>query len=302
MDSIERMLRDMGILLGEVRDFIYVSTMSEYPRIKGLLTSDPLYISGVAIALCHHGYADVRVDDEEFRLSKGCLCIILPDTTVQVLDESADFDAYWGVCSPEFIQDLGRYNLFPFLFWQKTPYLHLPEDRYEDLYSLFRRTHKFCLERRSGPYFLPILRHTTAILLYELLDLYRKNLGHEGGEGGRKHEVFSRFHELVKEHCTIERSPKYYAEQLHISSRYLSMLCNDICGTSSSEYINQVLMTQIRHRLLSSRLSILQISEEMHFSTPSLFIRFFRKYEGTTPHLYRREKKQLPESISLNAY
>jgi AraC-like DNA-binding protein len=50
------------------------------------------------------------------------------------------------------------------------------------------------------------------------------------------------------------------------------------------------LLLAAKSLLKNSRLSVQQIADELHFSTPSSFIRFFHRLTGLTPRQYRIKK------------
>lgn len=82
------------------------------------------------------------------------------------------------------------------------------------------------------------------------------------------------------------------ADQVGISPCHLSRVFRKETGQSFVEYIQKERTEAARHMLIYSRYSVSQISEYLHFSTQSYFIKIFRKYVGMTPSSYRKNYRE----------
>jgi YesN/AraC family two-component response regulator len=60
-------------------------------------------------------------------------------------------------------------------------------------------------------------------------------------------------------------------------------------GFTVKEYVIKHRLTQAKHLLLNSSLSLIEIADKAGFKDPSYFGRMFRKYERTTPGQFRQE-------------
>lgn len=84
------------------------------------------------------------------------------------------------------------------------------------------------------------------------------------------------------------------AEQLGISSGYVSQLVNTITGDNFSTYINRHRVEAIKNLILDSEFdnyNLLAIGLECGFSSKSTFHNAFKKITGTTPNAYRKKHK-----------
>jgi AraC-like DNA-binding protein len=104
--------------------------------------------------------------------------------------------------------------------------------------------------------------------------------------------IVQRFMILIGgEQIRRHREVAYYAEQLHITPKYLSDTVRRATGTSALGHINRSLVIIIKQLLDNSDLSIVQIAEELHFESLSYFSRFCTKHLGVPPSEYRKSKK-----------
>lgn len=83
------------------------------------------------------------------------------------------------------------------------------------------------------------------------------------------------------------REVAYYAEQLNVTVKYLSNTVKRQTGKSVTYYIDRYTVPMIKEYLEHSVLSIVQIAEEMNFTTPSYFSRYVTKHLGVSPKAYR---------------
>ena len=83
------------------------------------------------------------------------------------------------------------------------------------------------------------------------------------------------------------REVAYYAEQLNVTVKYLSNTVKRQTGKSVTYYIDRYTVPMIKEYLENSTLSIVQIAEEMNFTTLSYFSRYVAKHLGMSPKAYR---------------
>lgn len=84
-----------------------------------------------------------------------------------------------------------------------------------------------------------------------------------------------------------ERELGYYADQLHVTVKYLSDTVKQVTGTKVSTYVTRAAVAIMKSYLDDDRLSITQISDEMHFASLSYFSRYCTKHLGMSPARYR---------------
>ena len=87
----------------------------------------------------------------------------------------------------------------------------------------------------------------------------------------------------IKERITIED----LADELGVSSSYLSRLFKKETGTSVSGYIRQQKINMAKNLLRFSDSSMIDIANQLAFSSQSHFIQQFREVTGMTPKKYR---------------
>jgi AraC-like DNA-binding protein len=95
------------------------------------------------------------------------------------------------------------------------------------------------------------------------------------------------FGTLLNQHYRSKRSVQEYAELLHLTANYLNALCQRVLGQKASALIHGRVVLEAQRLLTHSALSVTQMADELGFDDPSYFGRYFRKYVGVSPEVFR---------------
>lgn len=79
---------------------------------------------------------------------------------------------------------------------------------------------------------------------------------------------------------------KFYINKYEVSRNF-----KKITGYNFKTYLILVRLSKAKDLLVNSNLTIAEISDKIGYSSESLFVRMFKKYENTTPTRYRRAYK-----------
>lgn len=94
----------------------------------------------------------------------------------------------------------------------------------------------------------------------------------------------------VKNHKHEMVTMNEMAKLCHLSPSYFSRLFRRELGENFINYVNRQKMQWAKERLRSSNDSVVQIAQELGYMDSSYFISVFKKFEGTTPLVYRQHK------------
>jgi AraC family transcriptional activator of pobA len=97
----------------------------------------------------------------------------------------------------------------------------------------------------------------------------------------------ARLRALVDEFFRSEHQLGFYAEKLGMTVDRLNDHVKRATGVTAGHLIRQRLLTEAKRQLVFTTQPIQEIADELAFSDPSHFARFFRKHTGTTPHEFR---------------
>ena len=84
------------------------------------------------------------------------------------------------------------------------------------------------------------------------------------------------------------RDVAFYADQLCISSIYLTQVIQDVNGQRAREMIADYVVVEIKSLLRNADLDIKDIVQQIGFATQYSLSRFFLRQTGMSPSEYRR--------------
>ncbi|MBF9238123.1 helix-turn-helix domain-containing protein [Hymenobacter sp. BT683] len=95
---------------------------------------------------------------------------------------------------------------------------------------------------------------------------------------------------LLNQHYRTKRSVRDYADLLHLSANHLNALCRRVLNKTASALIHERVIVEAQRLLSHSALGVAQVAYELGFEDASYFVRYFRKYAGTTPEAFRQQR------------
>ena len=93
----------------------------------------------------------------------------------------------------------------------------------------------------------------------------------------------------LQEHLSEDVSLSVLAEEFHLNPQYISQLFKNEIGVGFLAYLTGIRMEKAKMLLLSTSLSIAEVSERAGYGDYRVFTKVFKKTEGITPSQYRRD-------------
>ena len=267
----------------------------------------PQVLTYGAILICRKGKARLQVNYKDWELYEGAVITVFPNDVVELKVEGdcKSSETENGDCkSPQtansFQVEILKYN--PSLLreaslqLEQTVYSSLREDRCRQdtpvvtniingMFALlkvyFDQSECTCISQL-------VLCQLKAFFIgfHEYL---QRNPQYRPDEvkSYRVRELFNRFMMLLEKDYKISRDVNYYAEQMNISSKYLTNIVNQVTGHTPKTIIDQYVILQLKMHLKRTTQSIKEMAWEFHFADVSFFCRYFKKHTGLTPQQIR---------------
>lgn len=106
-------------------------------------------------------------------------------------------------------------------------------------------------------------------------------------QGKHKSRLVEGFISLLMEHPE-HRDVGYYAHELCITPKYLSVIVSEAMGLSAKDFIDRNVTLEIQYMLRTTDMSVKEIAERLEFPSSSSLCRYFRMHAGMTVTEYRR--------------
>ena len=110
----------------------------------------------------------------------------------------------------------------------------------------------------------------------------------------RNIQLYSQFRKLVSDNFKIERKVSFYSDQLGISSKTLTTICQQYGGDSPLNIIHDALSTEIKQIFMFEEESLKEIAFKLGFPSQSALNKYINSKFGCTPS---ELKKQILDTV-----
>ncbi len=249
-------------------------------------TPTPYLLDDYRIGYIRQGVMHGIINLQEYTVTAGHALFITPGTIVEPLDISDDLLVV-GMGVQNDLFHIAHSGKLPRLFSGKQKHGILAVDDREAMLidHLFRLLCETVTAQDN-------ITETTRHLIAAITSYYDTLFAGESVAAPTNHssatDIFDRFIQLVNRHCREQRRLTFYADKLCLTERYLGTVVRQTSGITAKEWIDKAVITSAKVLLRHGDLPIVEISDRLHFATPSFFCKYFKRLTGCTPQEYRQ--------------
>ena len=252
------------------------------------------------VLICSQGRLQTDINGRQYLIEAGDMLLCNSFHTLTDALHSIDFSCsiycFPGTSSAEAVH-VNEKVLRDFFFANDNPVIHLTEEQR----GIFR-TYKILigkkLEDGASRYSEQSMSGLHKAILYDILTIIDKQK-HETTEATSTHEEeypsvksekVKHFLMLLAEDDSRHHTVEYFASQLCVTTKYLSVICKQETGKTPSCWIRERLIEKIRYYLLNTSLSAKEIVHRVDMPNASFFGKFVKQHFGCTPMEYRNKQ------------
>ena len=248
----------------------------------------------VVLLLCYQGTVQLRLNGWDYKTSAGEGLALLPSAVIDRLMVSSDIHMRgfgFAVTAMESIFHTYRQTWEEALSLNDNPHVQLSEEQMQMAEHLYQIA---LLERpmTDSRHYRPMIRSLAQSLLYMLADIISRRPVDAERTSTAKEQQFKRFVQLLWASGGKEREVAYFADQMCITPKYLSVIVRDSCGKTPMQMIHSYTSNMIAQMLRNTDLSIKEIAHELNFNNESFFGRYVKRHLGCPPGQYRMKMKK----------
>ncbi len=260
------------------------------------LQETPVVIKqGFFFLLVTNGTIAITDAFHRYTLSPNQLLVLTPSTESTLSDASPDFFMSALYINPDYFDSLpdGQpvYNqVARYLGNYQLPIFRLQEAQAEYMQktmSLFSEQLASMQLYRDG-----VIRHLCSFLLLQITEALCQENRNTPVCVKRSNEIFRNFKKLLVYHYRENHSIQFYADQLHISTTYLSRIVKGLTGHTVCFHVSELLCADARKLLECTDMDIKEIADYLGFSDQSVFGKFFMRKTGLSPLKFRMRKER----------
>ena len=252
------------------------------------------------VLICSQGRLQTDINGRQYLIEAGDMLLCNSFHTLTDALHSIDFSCsiycFPGTSSAEAVH-VNEKVLRDFFFANDNPVIHLTEEQR----GIFR-TYKILigkkLEDGASRYSEQSMSGLHKAILYDILAVIDKQKHaateatstHEEEYPSVKSEKVKHFLMLLAEDDSRHHTVEYFASQLCVTPKYLSVICKQETGKTPSCWIRERLIEKIRYYLLNTSLSAKEIAHRVDMPNSSFFGKFVKQHFGCTPMEYRNKQ------------
>lgn len=233
---------------------------------------------------------DLSVGDAMYRLEGESVTVNSLGQIISVsgIEPNVDGLGYMILFEPEFLSFLKNpydiYKIFPYFNINSSPVYYFEEKETDSLTKVIKEIYEEFQNISSDN--IEVIRSYFTIFLFEGKKLLDSGVM-ASHSSNRFKEVTIQFEQMIKKTENKRQPISYYADQLHISTVYLSECVKKATGKTAKQVITEYILLEAKALLRNSNQTIANIAFQIGFEDQSNFIKFFKKETSYTPRQFR---------------
>ncbi len=246
------------------------------------------HVSMNAVAICTQGRVQGTLNGLPMELHKNQVAIIPQNVMVTDLMVSPDFDLKAMFFTNRILQSFLRekMSIWNDVVYIRRLYVVTLEDEDLQFYTNFYEMLCLCFDKRvDHPFRTDVIQSLLRAAILGLCGALKQRILSDtvSQDTTSSTNHFQRFFDLLHSVDMKHRPVEWYATELCITPKYLSVLCKKHSGRTANEWITEHVLEDIRYYLKQTDYSIKQICSVMGFPNPSFFGRYVKDHFGMTP-------------------
>ncbi len=243
-----------------------------------------------SFTIATQGWLTFNYNGQEMTLKANDYYIYSPGLPITILSASSDYRAVSILIDEQTALEIPTVRHLVSIAYQPVallsgPLIPLPPEVADKLVRRIREM----IDYFNAPhiYKSQILQQLFSVFMLDTQNLLKLSAHPQAPQ--RIEELFIALLRLLSEHFIEHHDIAFYADQLHISTSYLSRIVKQLTGRTVVDYINQLLTMEASFLLTTTQLSVSQIADRLHFADIASFSKFFLRMKGLSPKEYRKK-------------
>lgn len=281
METLHQQFQQASGLFHYGDDIYLLDDAQSLGAMMPLIEGREIMTDKIVFLLCRNGSLRLRLNYHELTLTGSCILIALPGMIVDTREVSPDFRATTMLLTERFTDSLNLGNSYrTLLSIQRQPVAQLDEEMVAAMLNFIGMV-RGLLRVPSHPNVDRVLHLLFEAWFFGFGPYLHSTESQRVATAAEQHtEEFLR---LVEQHFHQHHALDWYAQQLNITPKRLSICVKETSGRTPSEWI-------YRHRLLAAnsllrgqRLSVKEVAVRLGFPNQSAFGTWFKRLTGRSP-------------------
>lgn len=245
------------------------------------------------IILSSQGQMQMQINSRTVMLHSNEILMCPANAILSEMMFSSDFECKICALTDKVLQDSLRSNVNLWnnaLYIKKVNLLKIKSESVAFMHHILEIL-RYLMKEKDTPYRKEKIQNGIGIILLSLCGLLYQELGEEdfNTNTSRKEVIFQRFLQKISANNIKRKSVDIYAEELHITPKYLTLICKQISGKTALDWIEEYVMEDARFYLRSTEHSVKEVANILGFPNISFFGKYIKRNTGMSPRKYRKQ-------------
>jgi AraC-like DNA-binding protein len=267
-----------------------INSFSNHLELNKKLIDKPHSHNFYLCVLFTEGFGTHEIDFNSYKVNPGKVFFLKPGQTHSWLFDTKP-EGFIFFHSQEFyeIKFLDHtLHSFPFYYSnQNPPFLELSKikmtvlkPKFEEVYAEYQQQN---LLRE-----LKIINLINSIYI-DLTRAYTADVNLEKLVSTSYSIILENLENLIHQHFYKEKLPKFYSDQLNITTKHLNRVVKKALNKTTSQLISERIILESKRLIIHSENNLAAIADTLQFSDYGYFSRFFKSKTGCTPMGFRKK-------------
>jgi AraC family transcriptional regulator, transcriptional activator of pobA len=275
---------------------VYFSSLSRYLNKYPILRKEHIH-DFYSVILFSGGSNLLKVNNDSYKVQPQSICLIPPNKIHSYEGLENMEGSVFLFCQDFYVEEFSYLRLLNTFFCTSRingsicrPCINLSENEIPEINGLLKSIDLEYEHSSSLNDSAVIIRSLLNILLLKLSRYYHSNTK----EPNLIESIFiHKISQLVDSYFTSEHNTGFYASAFNISEKRLNEICKKHFNSGLKNILTDRLMHEARKLLLTTELSVAEISFKLNFEDNSYFTKVFKRQTRLTPKKFRDLHKKL---------
>lgn len=277
---------------------IYYNSFTRYLSLYPFIKKEH-YHDFYTVLLFTGGNSIIRVNDNTYKVQPQTICLIAPNESHSFEGLEKMEGIIFFFCQDFYVEEFSFIRLLNIFSCTSqivgnicNPCINLSGSEFSQVHGIIKTIDQEYKNYTPLNNSQIIIRSLLNIMLLKLSELYDA----KSEKSKKSDSIFiHQLSRLVDSYFINEHQIRFYTSAFNVTEKQLNEICNKNFNCGLKKILKDRLMQEARKLLLSSELSVSEISYKLNFEDNSYFNKVFKKQTGLTPKRFRDiHKKFVP--------
>jgi AraC-like DNA-binding protein len=236
----------------------------------------------------------IKYGQQYYDFEEGGISFLSPNQIIAAAEDEKDYSGYTLLIHPDFLRNYPlakSINNYGFFSYSANEALYLSEKEKTTISEVFEHILQELNSRIDDFSQDVIISHIEVLLNYSNRFYKRQFITRKAAN----HDILTQLEDILNQYFNNEKTltkglptVSYLAEELNLSTRYLSDMLRNLTGQNTQQHIHEKMIEKAKEFLASDKLTVAEVAYHLGFEHPQSFNKIFKKKTNQTPVAFKQ--------------